>query len=293
MTAILLSLFLSVASASIGEVSNPGGSTSLTSDAQYGSPASSVTAGVVYTNNIRGLNANGIHVSSPTTDTSSHTFTAGIGGKANVGGLSTIGTVTHQSSTTHNAGVRFKAAIRMPEGVISTVGDGDYSWVYTDGAQTYWYAPPSGRIQFRNSASGIGLWFAGTAKSFALGDVTDAACSTCAVHVNGGLSVTGTAEANALIVGGGGSAIATIRKTASSSIDLGGSTTANCTAETNVSITGVAAGDSCTVNTPAALASTDWIVCRTLTDNVALKYCTQGTAVDPAAMVYTITTIEY
>ena len=111
------------------------------------------------------------------------------------------------------------------------------------------------------------------------------------IHASSGV-VTIDGNSSGLNVGEG-TTVVRIKKTASGSIDLGGSITANCTAETNVSISGVAAGDSCTVNTPAALASTDWVVCRTLTDNVALKYCTQGSAVDPAAMVYTITTIEY
>lgn len=92
---------------------------------------------------------------------------------------------------------------------------------------------------------------------------------------------------------GGGTAIVKIQKLATSSTDLGGATTATCTAETNFSMTGVAVGDACTVSVPAALAATDWIVCRTLVDNVALKYCTQGASVDPAAMVFHITTIEY
>lgn len=92
---------------------------------------------------------------------------------------------------------------------------------------------------------------------------------------------------------GGGSVIVRSLKIATGSTDLGGAITANCTAETNFSITGVAVGDACLVNTPAAIASTDWIVCRTLVDNVALKYCSQGVGVDPAAMVYHITTFEY
>lgn len=92
---------------------------------------------------------------------------------------------------------------------------------------------------------------------------------------------------------GSGSVIVKVTKTATASTDLGGAITATCTAETNFSITGVAVGDACIVTTPAAIAATDWIVCRTLADNVALKYCTQGAAIDPAAMVYHITTIEY
>lgn len=109
--------------------------------------------------------------------------------------------------------------------------------------------------------------------------------------VNG--AATATLKVGAAVTVGSGSGIARILKTATASTDLGGAITANCTAETNFSITGVAVGDACVVTTPAALASTDWIVCRTLADNVALKYCTQGAAVDPAAMVFHITTIEY
>lgn len=120
--------------------------------------------------------------------------------------------------------------------------------------------------------------------------------STRAIIFNSGaiiLANSTTVDPGKTLTIGSGTAMVRLLKTDSASIDLGGAITANCTAETNVSITGVAAGDSCTVNTPAALATTDWIECRTLTDNVALKYCTQGAAVNPAAMVYSITTIEY
>ena len=96
-----------------------------------------------------------------------------------------------------------------------------------------------------------------------------------------------------ITIGASGTDIVQIRHLATGSTDLGGAITANCTAETNFAMTGVAVGDSCTVDTPAALATTDWVVCRTLADNVALKYCSQGAAVDPAAMVFHITTVEY
>ena len=92
---------------------------------------------------------------------------------------------------------------------------------------------------------------------------------------------------------GGGTAIVRVLRTSTASTDLGAAITATCTAETNFAITGVAVGDSCVVQVPAALAATDWVVCRSLIDNVALKYCTQGASVDPAAMVFHITTIEY
>ena len=157
-----------------------------------------------------------------------------------------------------------------------------------------------------SGVSGSHLWYGPNgANKILMGGVTSRIPSTF-LEIEGDFSagsgatkstMTATGDLNlaaTLKVGGSvGTAIVTIRKTASSSLDLGGAITATCTAETNVSITGVAAGDSCTVNTPAALAATDFIICRTLTDNVALKYCSQGVGVDPAAMVYIITTIEY
>lgn len=76
MNALLLALLLSAPADAASRISAPksgGASTSLTSDAQYGSQNSSITAGVGYFSNLRGLNANGIHVSSQTTFTSSVT----------------------------------------------------------------------------------------------------------------------------------------------------------------------------------------------------------------------------
>lgn len=111
------------------------------------------------------------------------------------------------------------------------------------------------------------------------------------LHLSSGtLTIDGTAGAIRI---GEGTPVFKIQKLATVSTDLGGATTATCTAETNFSMTGVAVGDACTVSIPAAIAATDWIECRTLADNVALKYCTQGVGVDPAAMVFHITTIEY
>ena len=123
----------------------------------------------------------------------------------------------------------------------------------------------------------------GTANKIALGDAV----------TGGTLTLIGTMTVTGSTTLGGGSAIAKVTKTATASTDLGAAITATCTAETNFSITGVAVGDACVVTTPAALAATDWVVCRTLLDNVALKYCSQGATIDPAAMVFHITTIEY
>lgn len=114
---------------------------------------------------------------------------------------------------------------------------------------------------------------------------------TIRMHISNGAKM--SVAAAGVSIGDPGTAIARIFKTATASTDLGAAITANCTTETNFSIVGVAVGDSCTVTTPAALAATDWVSCRTLLDNVALKYCSFGTTIDPAAMVYHITTIEY
>ena len=158
-----------------------------------------------------------------------------------------------------------------------------------NGTQTIEDADGTDRATFADNGDAT---FAGNAIVTG-GNLDFTATSASEFNCNGACDFADNISATGLQIPSTGTLVAGIRKTVTADTDLGGAITLTCTAETNFSITGVAAGDSCTVNTPAALAATDWIQCRTLTDNVALKYCTTGTTINPATMVYSITTIEY
>ena len=131
---------------------------------------------------------------------------------------------------------------------------------------------------------GIGTTSPGTKLHMSSGTLTVDGTGA-AITTTGGLS-----GASAVI--GSGTSIVRILRTTTASTDLGGQVVASCTAETGFAVTGVAVGDNCTVNAASLLDATGWLECRTLADNVGLKYCALGTS-DIAAMVFYITTIEY
>lgn len=79
---------------------------------------------------------------------------------------------------------------------------------------------------------------------------------------------------------------------ASAVIDFASSTIV-CTDSSAISVPGAVAGDACSVGAPAAIAANSTFSCYvSATDNVKVRHCPAGTAIDPASATYFVRVIS-